>query len=221
MDSSEVYLELLGPGGAAVAGDVEADAYQGQIALYDWGWGAKLDEATPNAKKEDVQVKSKEFTLSKAVDAASTGMLAILHSGQVCSKAVITMAQRTEKSIMLRIVLKRVRLMSCKISIDSDDTEVVMDEDWVLSFEEIELMYKGAEQSQDVRGKVSNSALRSTSSFKMLVPPGTRMEAKPERQKEASGGKAKGGGGGFDPKDKDQYFKMFEEFMTKRDRRGK
>jgi type VI protein secretion system component Hcp len=180
MDSSEVYLDLRGRGGVQINGDVEAASYAGQIALYDWGWGMSLDEATPGSKDGSV-LKSKVFNISKAVDASSTAMMNLMHSGELCEKAIITMAQRTEKSIMLRLVLKHVRLMDFTLEIDSDDTEVVMEEVWTLSFQEIEILYKGAELKQDVRGKVSNSALRSNSSFMLRLPQGAQFEPRPEK----------------------------------------
>lgn len=192
MDSSEVYLDLRGPGGVKVEGDVAASGYEQQIALYDWDWGVSLEEVSAKGNVQETQTKSKEFSLSKVVDAASMTMMSYLHSGEVCEKAIITLAQRLEKNIMLRLILRNVRLMSCDLRVDSDGQEVVMEEEWTLSFQEIEVMYKGAEQTQDVRGKVSNSTLRSTSSFKLTVPPGTQFDAKPK--KEAPNKRRKGGG---------------------------
>lgn len=180
MNSAEVYLSLVGKGGSPVKGDVEAQAYEGQIALYDWKWGLGLGEAKPGSK-DDRSLESKEFSLSKAVDAASTTMMSLMHSGELCDKAILTMVQRSDAPIMLRIVLKKVRLMSFELTLESEDTEVVMGEDWILSFEEVEVLYRGARSKQDVRGTVADSALRANTSFTLKLPPGAEFQPLPVR----------------------------------------
>jgi type VI secretion system secreted protein Hcp len=179
MNGAEIYLELLQKANSPVKGDVVANSYQDQIALYDWTWGLSLNEAEPDSAR-NASIDSKEFGISKAVDSASTAMMSLMNSGDVCEKATITMVQRTQQSVMLRLVMKKVRLMSMELALKSEDSEVEMTEDWTLQFDEIEVLHKGARQNLNVKGKVADTALQTTA-FKLNVAAGSKFQPLPEK----------------------------------------
>lgn len=142
MEFAEVYLELRRGGGVQIGGDARADAHQGQIELFDWRWGLELGSQSPTGKDEDRQAEGRMVSVSKAVDRASVPMMNLLKSGELCDKAIITVKQRTDKQVLLKMVLEKVRLKSCKLKVDCGDNEVVLDEDWDMSYEKLDVHYQ-------------------------------------------------------------------------------
>ncbi|GEM_PF-6257959 len=155
MEYAEVYLALSG-----VAGDSQAEGHKGEIELFDWAWGMELADQSPTGKNEDRQAEGKMLEISKAVDRASVPMMNLLKSGATSAKATLTIRQRMQKEIELKLALSSVRLMSCKLNVKTDDREVVLDEDWTLTYDKIEVLYK------------SDHGNKGQKVFSLITPPG-------------------------------------------------
>lgn len=159
MEFAEVYLAL-----GAVAGNSQAEGHKGEIELFDWKWGLKMADKSPDARSADRQAEGRRLSISKAVDVASVPMMALLKSGATCGTTTLTIRQRTEKAVELKVILKSVRLMSCDLNVQCGDMEVVLDEDWSLSYDEVEVRYK------------SDHGNKGQKIFALKMPPGIEQE---------------------------------------------
>lgn len=168
MNSSEVYLYLIGPNGSVIEGDVEAKHYEKQIALSTWQWKAALASFSRSDGKVD-QVTGGGLTLSKLVDPASITMFKLLETGEACQKATITMLQRTEHSIALRVALHNVRFDKVKLDVSTQEHVAVATEDWVVSFDKIEIFYKG-DNTQNVGQALKNKELTGAVIYELNIP---------------------------------------------------
>lgn len=142
MEFAEIYMNLS-RGGTSVGGDAQAQGHEGEIELFDWGWGLALEEQSPQPGSE-AEAQGTLVAFSKPVDSASVPMMSILQSGEVCSQAVLTMRQRTEKPVTIKMVLKNVRLTSYDLEVECDDNEVTLSEDWKMSYETVDIQYVSA-----------------------------------------------------------------------------
>ena len=158
MEYAEVYLALTG-----VEGDARADEHKGEIELFDWAWGMEMADRSPTGKDEDRQAEGKMLEISKAVDKASVPMMNLLKNGTTSARATLTIRQRMQKAVELKLALTGVRVMSCKLNVKTDDMEVVLDEDWTLTYEKIEVLYK------------SDHGNKGQKAFSLVTPPGVEQ----------------------------------------------
>lgn len=142
MEFAEIYMSL-NRGGVAVGGDAQASGHEGEIELFDWGWGLSLEEQSPEAGTE-AEAQGTLVAFSKPVDRASVPMMSILQSGEVCSQATLTMRQRTKKPVTIKMILKNVRLTHYDLEVECDDNEVTLSEDWKMSYETVDIQYVSA-----------------------------------------------------------------------------
>lgn len=165
MEFAEVYLALaLKDGSSLQGGNSQSEGHKGEIELFDWRWGLKMADKSPDARSSDRQAEGNRLTISKAVDGATVPMMSLLKSGETCSKATLTIKQRTEKEVELQVILKSVRLMSFDLNVQCGDMEVVLDEDWSLSYDEVEVRYK------------SEHGNKGQKVFALKMPPGIEQE---------------------------------------------
>lgn len=205
MEFAEIFLNLQS---ASIDGDSRHVGFAKHIDLFDWSWGVSLDEAVADAQAgSKQQALGKCVSLSKAVDSASTGMLQRLESGEVIPKAVLIMAQTTQKKVMVKIELSKVLLLSCKLNVESNDEEVFLDEDWTMTYDEMKVTY----QSTAAKGASGASV------FTLAIPRNTKMELPVRHEKPASSGSTKDGEN-FTKKDIQE---MFDEFMKKHSKSGR
>lgn len=197
MEFAEIFLDI-----ADIKGDAQHVGFTQQIELFDWSWGVDLSEAVGDAKSSSQQqAVGKCVAVSKAVDSASTGMLAKMETGDVIAKVTLTLAQTSEKKILVKVELFKVQLMSCKLNVESNDEEVFLDEDWTMSYDSMKVTY----QNSALKGSGGSSG---ASIFELQIPRNTEMELPVRNEKP-------------DTKDeefcftKDDIFKLFEEFMKK------
>ncbi len=202
MEFAEIYLELRRAGGVKVGGGAVAQDYEGQIELFDWSWGIGLGDLSPDGKSEERQAKGNMVAISKPVDRATTAMLTLLQSGETCDSAVLTMTQRTEKAVVMKVMLKNVRLMSYDLEVECGDLEVVLSEEWELSYDKVEIRYSSAATGQ--------GGMRT---FMMETPPGVTQD-EPVRSPRVSGidSDSADTGGGMS---KDEIIKLIEEQLKK------
>lgn len=163
MEFAEVYLNLSG-----IAGAARAEGHEKEIELFDWRWGLELGSQSPTGKDEDRQAEGRMVGISKAVDVASVPMMQRLKSGDPCDKAVITVKQRTDKEVLLQVTLRNVRLKSCKLKVDCGDKEVVLDEDWDLAYERLEVLYQN-------KGAGGSTGAGGGKIFSLEVPPNSQQ----------------------------------------------
>ncbi|RZL10505.1 MAG: hypothetical protein EOP40_06170 [Rubrivivax sp.] len=201
MEFAEIYLELRRAGGVKVGGGAVAQDYEGSIELFDWSWGIGLGDLSPDGKSEERQAKCNMVAISKPVDRATTALLTLLQSGETCDSAVLTMTQRSEKPVVMKVMLKNVRLMSYDLEVECADLEVVLSEEWEMSYDRVEIRYSSAAGGQ--------GGMRT---FMMETPPGITQD-EPVRSPRVSGIDSDDtGGGGMG---KDEIIKLIEEQLKK------
>lgn len=217
MEFAEIYLELRRGGGVKVGGGAVAKDYEGHIELFDWSWGLTLDNLSPSDKADERQAKGNMVAISKPVDVATTAMLSLLQSGETCDSAILTMTQRTQKSVVLKVMLKNVRLMSYDLEVECGDMEVVLSEEWELSYDKVEIRYMSAATLGLARSGVSGSG--GVRTFMMDTPPGVE-QAEPVRAARVSGidDDAASSGSGMG---KDELIKIIDEQIKKAKSSGK
>jgi type VI protein secretion system component Hcp len=200
MEFAEIYLELRRAGGVKVGGSAVAQDYEGHIELFDWSWGIGLGDLSPDGKSEERQAKCNMVAISKPVDRATTALLTLLQSGETCDSAVLTMTQRSEKPVVMKVMLKNVRLMSYDLEVECADLEVVLSEEWEMSYDRVEIRYSSAASGGGMR------------TFMMETPPGVTQD-EPVRSPRVSGvDSSDDAGGGMG---KDEIIKLIEEQLKK------
>lgn len=208
MQYAEIYLNLSSVG---ISGDAEAVDFVGQIELVDWAWGMSLEEAaSKDAAGSTKQAVGKGISIKKPVDGATTGMLGYLESGKRIPTATMILVQRTQKSLMVRMDLKGVLLMSYDLEVDSDDDEVVLSEVWTFNYDEVSIQYRGRSGAP---GTTSGSG---TQKFTLMNSRSVTMEAASLEDKPEMGVQrfeaVKNESAGLD---KDAVLKLIDEYVKK------
>lgn len=209
MEFAEIYLELRRGGGVKVGGGAVAKDYEGHIELFDWSWGIGLGDLSPDGKSEERQAKGNMVAISKPVDRATTAMLTLLQSGETCDSAVLTMTQRSEKAVVMKVMLKNVRLMSYDLEVECGDLEVVLSEEWELSYDKVEIRYMSAASIQGAKSGTSGQG--GVRTFMMETPPGVTQD-EPVRSPRVSGIDSDPVSAGMS---KEEVLKLIEEQLKK------
>lgn len=204
MEFAEIYLDLR-RGGSKVEGGSLAKDYEGHIELFDWSWGLRLDNLSPSGKSSERQAKGNMVAISKPVDRASTAMLSLLQSGETCDMATLTLTQRTQKAVVLKVILKNVRLMSYDLEVECADLEVVLSEEWELAYDKVEVRYMSAATLGAAKSGVSSSGGLRT--FSLDTPPGAEQD-EPVRSPKVSAIASDSGDSGLS---KDEVSKLIQE----------
>ena len=164
MEFAEIFLDI-----PDIKGDAQHVGFTQQIELFDWSWGVDLSEAVADAQSgSQQQAVGKCVAVSKAVDSASTAMLGKMETGDVISKVTLTLAQTSQKKVLVKVELFKVQLMSCKLNVESNDEEVFLDEDWTMTYDEMKVTY----QNSAIKGGGGAGA----SIFELKIPRNTEME---------------------------------------------
>ena len=215
MQYAEIFLDLSSAG---IEGDAEAQHYEKQIELFDWAWGASLEEAAGDGGADSTsQAVGMAISFCKPVDGATTAMLSHLEKATRIPSAVLTLVQRTKQNLMVRVDLKGVVLDSYDLEVDSDDSEVSLSEVWSMSYEEVSIQYKGRLDAGDVRGKAPSLG---GSKFTLTTPRQTEMQKADLGEKMDGAGRgrlasAREGKPEAAPLDKQEVFKLIEEYLKK------
>lgn len=168
MEYAEIYMKLTRSGSDVVQGDTLATGFEGQIELSEWSWGIELDSSSDMAEsRKGRRSEPKAFAFSKPVDRSSTALMAGLKNGETFDEAVITMVDRTRRQTMVRVTLRKVRVMSYDLDVETGDGEVELEEDWEAVYNEIQIDHKGMSDAGKAVGKSAVGAVRS---FRLNCP---------------------------------------------------
>lgn len=203
MEFAEVFLKLTGPRGV-VEGNCQDEKHKNEIALFDWGWGLRLEDLPSDSQAEaDRSATGDTVRISKAVDVASTSMMTLLNSGETCPEAVLVLKQSTEKAVELKLVLKGVRIESYKLKVECSELEVELSEDWILAYDEVKVQYS------------SPARAGGASSFMLKIPPGAKQQDPVQMEsatKPSASTSSSSSAGGLS---KDDVTKLIEEHLKK------
>lgn len=152
-----------------IAGESEAEGFEGQIELDSWGWELNRKEAEGSeagdgewAKEDGSEVQPSLFSFNKRTDKSTTMMLNHLQTGKFLT-AVITMTDaaryggKVEWNFDLVITLTKVRV--CEFGIDGDvnDDSAELTEEWTFSYQEIDFSYKASGMKGRIMTKLNRS----------------------------------------------------------------
>lgn len=144
-----LFMKLTTDKSLEIAGEAEAEGFEGQIVLDEWDWAIgrlanddknKTGGATSGNLRSG-EVNPEVFSFSKSIDRATTAMLSALTSGQQL-EAQITLEEQSEADFEMVVMLSKVRIIKYGLTGDVGEKSGELREQWEFNFEDLKILYK-------------------------------------------------------------------------------
>lgn len=118
--TSDVFLSVQAKRAGKVKGEVTTEGHAEDIQLLRWNWGVSANTAIGSTERTARRVY-RQLVVTKAIDAASTGLLAALASNDEIKEAVLTMRKAGGEALdYFTMTLNDARVVAVDIEVDAD-----------------------------------------------------------------------------------------------------
>lgn len=123
MARSDMFLKVTGQRTGEILGESNDKAFPNQIDVQDWSWGMTAPTAVGGQRTGRVQMH--ELKLVKAVDRASTALMAVMNTNETITTAVLTVRKAGGIAAALpyfKITLEKARISGYEVQSDIGPT---------------------------------------------------------------------------------------------------
>ena len=149
MSRPDMFLMIDGHRTGVVKGESSDSVYPGQIEVLGWAWGMTSSSAIGGAGGA-AKTSLSELRITKLADAASTGLMAVMRSGELIKKAVLTVRKAGGVQIdYFTLTIAQGRITAYDINSQAGP---VLNEELSIAFEKIEIQYFAQDQKGGRKG---------------------------------------------------------------------
>lgn len=157
MSLGDMFLKVEGTRSGIIRGEANDQAHRDEIDVFSWSWGMRSASAMGGAGTA-AKTTVESLQLAKEVDAASTGLMAVMRNNELLKKVVLSVRKAGGQPIdYFVITLEDARITAYDVGTASEGSPRLV-ERLTFSFKKINVEYVGQDEKGQKKGGMNFAA---------------------------------------------------------------